>query len=443
MQERNVSVQTSLQAIAKKASEQPEYRFRNLFGMLNEEMLKDSWQFIRKNAASGVDRVSAKEYEQNLDENIHQLVEDLKRKRYRAKLVRRVLIPKGNGKTRPLGIPATQDKLLQVAVKRLLEAIYEQDFSRSSFGYRPNVGALDAVDELTIKLQFGRYNFVVEADIKGFFDNLNHDELLKMLAERADDKALLWLIGKWLKAGVLDTDGKTLHPETGTPQGGVISPILANVYLHYALDMWFQKVVIPHCHGQAYLIRFADDFVCVFEYEEDARRFYEVLGKRLGKFGLELSAEKTQIIPFSAKALGREASSFDFLGFEFRWGKDRKGKPHVDKRTARKSLRKSQKRLSLWCKENRHRKIPELFKALNAKLRGYYNYFGVYGNLSSLNTFYLYAVRALWKYLNRRSQRKSYNWAGFNQLMELFDIAKPRIVGRPKRAVMRVASGLA
>jgi len=441
MQERNVSVQTSLQAIAKKASEQPEYRFRNLFGMLNEEMLKDSWQFIRKNAASGVDRVSAKEYEQDLDENIHQLVEDLKRKRYRAKLVRRVLIPKENGKTRPLGIPATQDKLLQVAVKRLLEAIYEQDFSRSSFGYRPNHGALDAVDELTIKLQFGRYNFVVEADIKGFFDNLNHNELLKMLAERVDDKALLWLIGKWLKAGVLDTDGKTLHPETGSPQGGVISPILANVYLHYALDMWFQKVVIPHCRGQAYLIRFADDFVCLFEFEEDARRFYEVLGKRLGKFGLELSAEKTQIIPFSAKALGM--SSFDFLGFEFRWGKDRKGKPHVDKRTARKSLRKSQKRLSLWCKGNRHRRIPELFNALNAKLRGYYNYFGVYGNLSSLNAFYLYAVRALWKFLNRRSQRKSYNWLGFNQLMERFGIAKPYIVIRPKRAVMRVASGLA
>lgn len=441
MQERNVSVQTSLQAIAKKASEQPEYRFRNLFGMLNEEMLKDSWQFIRKNAASGVDRVSAKEYEQNLEENIHQLVEDLKRKRYRAKLVRRVLIPKGNGKTRPLGIPATQDKLLQVAVKRLLEAIYEQDFSHSSFGYRPDIGALDAVDELTIKLQFGRYNFVVEADIQAFFDNLDHDELLKMLAERVDDKALLWLIGKWLKAGVLDTDGKTLLPETGTPQGGVISPILANVYLHYALDMWFQKVVIPHCRGQAYLIRFADDFVCLFEYEEDARRFYEVLGKRLGKFGLELSAEKTQIIPFSVKALGK--TSFDFLGFEFRWGKDRKGKPHVDKRTARKSLRKSQKRLSLWCKENRHRRIPELFKALNAKLCGYYNYFGVYGNLSSLNAFYLYAVRALWKFLNRRSQRKSYNWVGFKQLMERFGVAKPRIVGRPKRATMRVASGLA
>jgi len=190
MQDRIVSVQTSLQAIAKKASEQPGYRFRNLFGMLNEEMLKDSWQYIRKDAACGVDRVSAKEYEQNLDENIHQLVEDLKRKRYRAKHILRRYIPKGNGKFRPLGIPATQDKLLQVAVKRLLEAIFEQDFLPSSFGYRPGVGALDAVDKLTVQLQFGKYNYVVEADIKGFFDDLDHDWLLKMLAERVDDKAL-------------------------------------------------------------------------------------------------------------------------------------------------------------------------------------------------------------------------------------------------------------
>src|SRR4030042_962785 len=235
MQDRKQTVQTYLQAIANKAKSQPKYRFRNLYGMLNEEMLHDCWRFIRKDAAFGVDRVSAQEYELNLDDNIRQLVERLKGKRYRAKLVRRQYIPKGNGKLRPLGIPATEDKLLQLAVKRLLEAIYEQDFMRCSYGYRPQVGALDAVDKLTIKLQFGRYNYVVEADIKGFFDNLDHDELLKMLAERVDDKALLWLIGKWLKAGVLDTDGKTLHPETGTPQGGVISPILANVYLHSGL----------------------------------------------------------------------------------------------------------------------------------------------------------------------------------------------------------------
>lgn len=442
MQERNASVQTSLQAISKKASEQPAYRFRNLFGMLNEEMLRGSWRFIRKNAASGVDGVSAKEYEQNLEGNIHQLVDELKRKRYRAKHVLRRYIPKGNGKSRPLGIPATQDKLLQLAVKRLLEAIFEQDFLRCSFGYRPNVGALDAVDKLTVKLQFGKYNFVVEADIKGFFDNIDHDWLLKMLAERVDDKALLWLIGKWLKAGVLDTDGKTLHPETGTPQGGIISPILANIYLHFALDLWFQKVVVPHCHGEACLIRYADDFVCAFEKEEDALWFFAILGERLGKFGLELSAEKTQIIPFSPN-LSPGKTSFDFLGFEFRWGKDRLGKPHVNRRTSRKSLRNSQKRFDLWCRNNRHRRLPELFKALNAKLRGYYNYFGVYGNLRSLNTFYVYALRSLWKYLNRRSQRKSYNWLGFLQLTEQFNVAKPHLVSRPKHKSKGLALGLA
>lgn len=431
MQGREASVQTSLQAIAEKAESQPGYRFRNLYGMLNEGMLKDSWRFIRKEAAYGADRVSAEDYEQKLGENIHLLVEDLKQKRYRAKLVRRRYIPKGNGKFRPLGIPATQDKLLQLAVKRILEAIYEQDFLRCSFGYRPNIGALDAVDKLTVKLQFGKYNNVVEADIKGFFDHLDHEWLLKMLAERIDDKALLWLIKKWLKAGVLDTDGAVLHPVTGTPQGGIVSPILANVYLHYALDLWFQKVVVPHCGGEACLIRYADDFVCAFEKQEDAQRFYEALGKRLEKFGLEVSPEKTRIIPFSPSSRPGK-TSFDFLGFEFRWGKDRAGKPHVKRRTARKNLRNSLKRLNVWCKQNRHLRLPELFNQLNAKLRGYFNYYGVYGNFSSLMLFFYKAMQLLMKYLNRRSQRGSYNWAGFQQLIEQFGIVKPRITSRPK-----------
>jgi len=431
MQDREGSVQTSLQAIAKKAESQPGYRFRNLFGMLNEEMLKDSWRLIRKNAASGIDGVSAKDYEQNLDENIHQLVEGLKQKRYRAKLVRRRYIPKGNGKLRPLGIPATQDKLLQLAVKRILEAIYEQDFLSYSYGYRPNVGALDAVDKLGIRLQLGKYNYVVEADIKGFFDNLDHEWLLKMFAERIDDKALLWLIKKWLKAGVLDTNGKVLHPEAGTPQGGIISPILANVYLHYALDLWFQKVVMRCRSGEACLIRYADDFVCAFEKGEDAQRFYEVLGKRLGKFGLELSAEKTRIIPFS-RTIQPGKTSFTFLGFEFRWGKDRAGKPHVWQCTASKNLRSSLIHFKEWCKENRHLRLPVLFDRLNAKLRGYYNYYGVNGNIRSLTQFYYRAIRILMKWLNRRSQRSSYNWAGFKQLIEQFRIEKPRIVGSPK-----------
>lgn len=441
MSERNASVLTSLQAIAKKASARPEYRFRDLFRLLNEDMLRDSWRDIRKSAAYGADRVSAAEYEQDLESNIHRLVEELKRKRYRAKNVRRVHIPKGNGKLRPLGIPATQDKLLQIAVKRILEAIFEQDFLRCSYGYRPGVGVLDAVDKLTVKLQFGKYSYVVEADISGFFDNIEHDWLLKMLAERVDDKSFLWLIGKWLKAGVLETDGKILHPMTGTPQGGIVSPILANIYLHFALDLWFQKVVIPRCSGEACLIRYADDFVCVFEKEADAQRFYEALGKRLKKFNLELSAEKTHIIPFSPTGLG--STSFDFLGFEYRWGKDRAGKPHVEKRTARKNLRNSLTRFKLWLKENRHRRLPDLFRLLNAKLTGYFNYYGVHGNIRSLEYFYYQVIRQIWKYLNRRSQRKSYNWDGFRQLLTQFGVVKPHIVKRPKRERKAFVPGLA
>jgi RNA-directed DNA polymerase len=250
---------TSLQGIAKKAESQKGYRFRNLYGMRDEDFLKQCWRDIRKDAASGVDHVSAQAYEQHLDEHIHDLVERLKQKRYRAKLVRRQYIPKGDGTQRPLGIPAVEDKLLQLAVARLLEAIYEQDFLRCSYGYRPQVGALDAVDTLTIKLQFGRYAWVVEADIKKFFDTIDHDWMVRMVAERIDDGALLRLIRKWLKAGVLDTDGQVLHPVTGTPQGGTVSPVLANVFLHYVLDVWFEKVVKRHCRGEACLIRYADD----------------------------------------------------------------------------------------------------------------------------------------------------------------------------------------
>jgi RNA-directed DNA polymerase len=425
-------MQTSLEGIAKKAKERPEYRFRNLYTMLNEEFLKECWGDIRKDAAYGVDRVSAEEYEENLDENIGNLVNRLKQKRYRAKLVRRKYIPKGDGRMRPLGIPATEDKLLQLAVARILEAIYEQDFLRCSYGYRPNVGPLDAVDKLTIKLQFGRYNWVVEADIKGFFDNIDHDWMVRMLEERVDDKAFVRLIKKWLKAGVLDTDGQVLHPVTGTPQGGIVSPILANVYLHYALDLWFHKVVKPRCRGEACLIRFADDFVAAFQYQEEAERFYSQLGQRLEKFGLELSAEKTRTIRFQRN---QSATSFDFLGFEFRWGKDRAGKPHLKRRTARKKLEKSLKQFTEWCKQNRHLKLRELFRILNAKLRGYYNYYGVNGNYESLSEFFYRGMRILLKWLRRRSQRYRLNWRKFGELLDRYKVERPRIVGRPKARV--------
>jgi len=429
MKERT-TVQTSLLGIAKKARADKRYRFRNLYRELNEELLRDSWRLLRKDAALGVDQVSAAEYEAKLEENIHQLVERLKRKRYRARLVRRHYIPKGEGKLRPLGIPAIEDKLLQLAVKRLLEAIYEQDFLSCSYGYRPRMGALEAANQLQIKLQFGGYHHVVEADIKGFFDNLSHQWLMRMLAERIDDQAILRLIKKWLKAGVLDTDGKVLRPEGGTPQGGVISPILANVYLHYVLDLWFEKVFQRSCKGGAFLHRYADDFVCGFGREEDAQRYYSELEERLRKFGLELAAEKTRVIAFSRYRRGE--TSFDFLGFEFRWGIDRKGQARLKRRTSRKKFRNSVKRVAEWCKQNRHRRVREQFKRLNAKLRGYYNYYGVRGNYASLNEFYQLVQRLHLKWLNRRSQRQSYTWAGYRALTQYFALARPHIVGRPK-----------
>ena len=424
-------MQTSLQGIAKKAESQKKYRFRNLFGMLNEENLRDSWRYIRKNAAYGVDRVSAQEYEQDLEENISDLVERLKRKRYRAKLVRRHYIPKEGGKKRPLGIPATEDKLLQVAVARILGSIYEQDFLRCSYGYRPNVGALDAVDKLTIKLQFGNYNWVVDADIKSFFDTIDHEWMIRMLEERIDDRAFLWLIKKWLKAGILDTDGSVEHPVMGTPQGGIVSPILSNIYLHYVLDLWFHKVYKRSCRGEACLIRYADDYVCAFEDQAEADRFYRELGQRLKKFGLMLSEEKSHIILFS-RYRPNESGRFDFLGFEFYWSKDLEGKDHLKRRTSRKKLHSSLKRLTVWCRKNRNLKLRVLFNRLNVKLRGYYNYYGVNCNLAGLNEFFFQAMRILYKWLNRRSQRRSYNWAGFRELLKHFVVERPRIVGRPK-----------
>jgi RNA-directed DNA polymerase len=422
---------TSLQGLAQKAASQKGYRFRNLYGMLNEDFLKQGWRDIRQDAAAGVDQVSAQEYEQHLDENIHHLVERLKQKRYRAQLVRRPYIPKGDGTQRPLGIPAGEDKLLQRAVARLLEASYAQDFLRYRYGYRPQVGALEAVETLTIKLQFGRYAWVVEADIQQCFDTIDHDWMVRMFAERIDDGALLRLIRKWLKAGVLDTDGQGLHPVTGTPPGGTVSPVLANVFLHYVLAIWFEKVVKRHCRGEACLIRYADDFVGAFADQADAERFYNVLGRRLEKCGLELSGAKTRIIPFSRyRQVGK--MRFEFLGFEFRWGKDRKGKDHLKRRTARKQLRSALKRFTAWCKEHRHLRLPVLFQRLNAKLRGYDNYYGVHGNAASLQEFFNKAIRMLLKWLNRRSQRHSYTWQGYNKVLERFKVARPRIVGRPK-----------
>jgi len=264
---------TSLQGIANKARVNKQHRFRDLYRCLDAELLLACWQDLNKEAASGVDNVTAEAYGANLHANIEALVQRLKAQRYRAKLVRRCYIPKENGKVRPLGIPALEDKLVQLACAKLLMAIYEQDFLDCSYGYRPGRGALDAVRDLTFDLQYGTYGYVVEVDVKGFFDHLDHTWLEDMLRVRINDRAFLRLIRKWLKAGILDTEGHVIHPETGTPQGGTVSPVLANAYLHYALDVWFAKVVKAHCRGEAMLCRDADDWGCACRYQDDAERF--------------------------------------------------------------------------------------------------------------------------------------------------------------------------
>ena len=427
--------QTSLRAIAIKAKVSARHRFRDLYRCLNAPFLLDCWKGLNKAAASGVDKVTAEAYGENLEANIQSLVKRLRLKRYRAKLVRRCYIPKDNGKERPLGIPALEDRLLQLACAKILASIFESDFQETSYGYRPNRSAREAIEDLQFNLQFGKYGYIVEADIKGFFDNIDHGWLLRMLRERIDDAAFLNLVRKWLKAGILDTDGKVLHPESGTPQGGIVSPVLANLYLHFGLDLWFQKRVKAHCKGEAFILRYADDFICAFRYRDEAERFYRAFPNRLSKFNLSVAPEKTGLIRFSRFHPGMKRR-FVFLGFETYWMKDSNGVVKVEQRTARKKLQCACRRIKEWIKENRHLKGRGFIEALNRRLRGHYNYYNIPGNLSSLWHFYRWAVECSFKWLNRRGgKRKSFTWQVFNKAIDRCGIARPRmqIVNRQHR----------
>jgi RNA-directed DNA polymerase len=422
-------MQTSLRGIAKRAKEDPKHRFGNLYSLLNEKNLTECFPQLNRKAAPGVDAVDWSAFESVLKENVTHLVTSLKEKRYKAKLVRRRNIPKPGGKHRPLGIPVIGDKLVQTAAAQILSAIYEQDFLPCSHGYRRGKGPQRAALELSQRLHRGRFRWVVDADIKGFFDHIDHEWLLKMLEQRINDRAFLGLIRKWLKAGILEEDGRVVYPVTGTPQGGVVSAVLANIYLHYALDLWFEKVVKPRCNGDVMLMRFADDFVCCFQYREDERRLFKVLGKRLGKFELELSAEKTQVIRFT-RFETENNNSFTFLGFEFRWGLSRAGKPLVTMRTSKQKFKAALAAILSWLKKERSKLgTAALLTKLKQKLQGHFNYYGVSGNCEMLNKFRWHTCQLVFKWLNRRSQKKSCNWAGFKEMLLYFKIPSPRIIG--------------
>jgi group II intron reverse transcriptase/maturase len=429
--------QTSLQGIARTASYKAAHRFRNLYGEIDYALLKMAWDRLDKKSMVSDKDLTIRDYAEHLEDNLLNLLERLKAKSYKARLITRHYIPKDNGKKRPLGIPTLEDKIVQKAAAMLLEAIYEQDFKDSSYGYRVKRSAKDAVNDLTFNLQYGKFGYIVEADIKGFFDNIDHDLLLEMLSKRINDRAFLHLIRKWLKAGVLEPDGVVIHPNSGTPQGGIISPILANIYLHEVLDSWFEDVVKPELKGKAIIYRYADDFVCAFQYKKDVDRFFRTLPKRMVKYGLELEESKTSVLRFSRFHPSRQRT-FHFLGFEFYWFPDRKGISRVQRRTSPKKQRAAFKRIKDWIKKARHLPKKKFFSTLKRKLTGHYNYYYVRGNSRSVYSFYGYVKYSVFKWLNRRSQRKSYNWKQFERLLKWVNIVRPKlkIVNRRSQVVL-------
>jgi len=420
-------MQTSLRGIATRAKRDGKARFRDLYRLLNEANLRDCFYRLNRSAAPGVDKVTFEDYERHLETNLAELVRRLKGKRYRAKLVRRKYIPKGNGKLRPLGIPALEDKLVQMAAAEVLTAIYEQDFLDCSWAYRRGRGPREASLVLRERLRHGKFGWVVEADIRGFYDNISHEWMERMLQERVADRAFLLLIVKWLKAGVLEEDGKVLHPATGTPQGGIISPVLANIYLHYVLDLWVERRVRKWSQGESYMMRFADDFVAAFQYRADAVRFERELSERLGKFGLAVAEDKTRMLQFS-RFVSEPNDAFEFLGFEFRWKMGRHGRMEVYRRTSPKRLRASVNAFSQWLKRAYHERVSTLMKEVSRKFAGYWNYYGVRGNAESISRFYYQCRKLLFKWLNRRSQKRSYTWEGFDAMLRVFRVPTPRIV---------------
>jgi RNA-directed DNA polymerase len=421
--------------IAELARRSPQAALTTLAHHIDIDWLTEAYRRTRKDGAVGVDGQTAKDYAADLEGNLRSLLDRAKSGRYQAPPVRRVHIPKGTGpETRPIGIPTFEDKILQRAVAMVLESIYEQDFLDCSYGFRPGRSAHQALDALWHRLMEVKGGWVLEVDIRKFFDALDHRHLRAILSRRIRDGVLLRLIGKWLKAGVLE-DGRVTHPESGSPQGGVVSPVLANAYLHEVLDTWFERTVKPRLRGRASLIRYADDAVLVFESEGDARRVLDVLPKRFAKYGLALHPEKTRLVPFQRPPLspppgaprGGRPATFDFLGFTHHWDRTLKGNWAVKRQTAKDRFRRSLKAVAGWCREHRHMPVKEQWVALTAKLRGHFAYYGIPGNTRRLQDFRHHARCAWHKWLSRRSTKAHITWERFGELERRFPLPPARL----------------
>jgi group II intron reverse transcriptase/maturase len=401
---------------------------------IDEYWLQEAYSRTRKDGAVGVDGTTAKQYAEQLVDNLRSLGDRFKSGRYQAPPVRRVHISKGSGsETRPIGIPGFEDKVLQRAVAMVLGAIYEEDFLDCSYGFRPGRSAHDALHVLWRELMGMGGGWVLEVDIRSFFDELDHDHLRRFLDRRVRDGVIRRVIGKWLQAGVME-EGRLRHPVTGTPQGGVISPLLANIYLHEAVDRWFEEEVKPRLGGRAVLIRYADDLVIVFAKERDARRVEEVLPKRVARFGLRLHPEKTRLVPFQVPRGGERVpqsegpGAFTFLGFTHFWGRSRKGSWVVKRKTAASRFTRSLSRVRQWCRRWRHQPVPWQQRQLSQTLRGHYAYYGITGNYRALNNFLRQVTREWRKWLNRRSQKARMTWERYNRLLITYPLPQPRII---------------
>ena len=430
------TVSTKQVRIVTLAKMMPGTAIRSLAHHMDLNWLREAVRRTRKDGAVGIDGVTAGAFASNLETNLQSLLDRAKSGSYRAPPVRRVEIPKGGGKMRPIGIPTYEDKVLQRGVVMLLEPIYEGDFYDFSYGFRPGRSAHDAYDALRQGLWDMNGGWVLDADVSKFFDTLDHKQLRDLLRERVVDGVVVRLVGKWLNAGVL-SKGRVTHSAQGTPQGGVISPLLANIYLHEVLDRWWVEEVLPRLRGRAFLIRFADDFVMVFSEEADARRVHKVLPKRFGRFGLTLHPEKTRLVPFQRPrptAGARREATFDFLGFTLFWGRSRRGLWALKVKTAKGRLTRALKALKEWMDRARHRPIQEQAEALARKMRGHYRYYGVPGNSSSIARFRHVATRHWWRALGRRSQRYL-SWARFSRIERRYPILPARLPPWRRRQV--------
>lgn len=422
------TVSTKLEQIARLAKQSPTMVITTLAHHIDIDWLHEAHRLTRKDGARGVDGQSADEYAKNLESNLQSLLDRAKSGTYFAPPVRRVHIPKGSGtETRPLGIPTFEDKILQRAVAMAFQAVYEQDFLDCSYGFRPGRSAHQMLDDLRQTTMSMAGGWIIEIDIRKYFDAISHDHLRETIRQRVNDGVVLRLIGKWLNAGVLE-DGTLSHPDSGTPQGGVISPLLANIFLHTVLDRWIENEVKPRLRGDARLFRYADDAVIVFATEEDARRVFEVLPKRFERYGLQLHPDKTRLIEFNKPKGGPKGpATFDLLGFTHFWGKSRSGWWVVKRKTASDRFRNALKRIANWCRRFRHQPVAVQQRALTLKLRGHYAYFGITGNYAALERF-CHAVRRTWaKWLARRDQRRRATWERFNQLLRRFPLPDPRL----------------